>query len=375
MRRRTFLTGLTGVTARGFVRAQHSEVHFISLLPPGPGNPRNTEGDFIQLKDGTLLFAYTKFTGGGGDDDTAFIASRTSSDGGASWISEDRTLLENEGGMNVMSVSFLRARDGRILFFYLRKNSQTDCRSMLRTSSDEGKTWSEAVDCTPDPGYFVLNNDRAVELKRGRLVLPVALHTEDGKWTGRGKVMFYLSDDMGRKWRRSKAVIECPVPSKAGLQEPGVVELKDGRLMVFCRTTLGSQYVAYSRDGGETWTQAAPSALASPLSPVSIERIPKTGDLLAVWNDHTDADAAWRADNDAGKGGLRTPLSVAISRDEGKTWNNRKNILSDPEGWYCYTAIDFWRDRVLLAYVAGGSGLPRLSRTQIAWFPVDFLYR
>ncbi len=365
--RRRFLRWLPAAAAWP-ARAEHPGVHFDSLLPPGPGNPRNTEGDFLALRDGRLLFAYTKFTGGTGDHDSASIVTRTSRDSGLTWSREDELLLANEGEMNVMSVSFLRARDNRILFFYLRKNSVTDCRVFLRVSSDEGRSWSGAVECIADPGYYVLNNDRAVQLRNGRLVLPVALHTQNGEWSGRGRVMFYLSDDGGRTWRRNRQMLECPVADHAGLQEPGAVELKDGRLFVFCRTALGSQYVAWSRDGAETWTGPEPSALLSPLSPASIERIPKTADLLAVWNDHRDAP------EEARKRSLRTPLTVAISRDEGRTWINRKNLLTDPDGWYCYTAIEFVGGQVLMAYNAGGAGLPRLSRTQIARFPVELLY-
>ena len=54
----------------------------IVLLPPGPGNPRNSEGDFIQLNDGRILFVYTHFTGGGDDHSAAHLAGRYSSDGG-----------------------------------------------------------------------------------------------------------------------------------------------------------------------------------------------------------------------------------------------------------------------------------------------------
>jgi hypothetical protein len=74
-------------------------------------------------------------------------------------------------------------------------------------------------------------------------------------------------------------------------------------------------------------------------------------------------------------GGRRMPLTVAVSRDEGRTWIHRHNILSDPAGWYCYTAIHFAGSRVLLAFVAGGSGLSALSRTSMAWFDVKQLYR
>jgi hypothetical protein len=131
--------------------------------------------------------------------------------------------------------------------------------------------------------------------------------------------------------------------------------------MMFIRTDLGSQYLSYSSDGGETWSAPAASEIASPLSPASIKRIPKTGDLLMVWNDNP--------------GKTRTPLTVAISRDEGKTWIRKHNLLDDPTGWYCYTAIYFTGSRVLLGFNAGGSGLPHLSRGSIAWFPVKALYK
>lgn len=66
----------------------------------------------------------------------------------------------------------------------------------MRLSRDEGKTWSKPKPTIPDPGYFVLNNDRAVQLKSGRVLLPVALHrnkSEDPKqFNGQGVAMTYL---------------------------------------------------------------------------------------------------------------------------------------------------------------------------------------
>jgi hypothetical protein len=345
----------------------------LSLLPPAPGNPRNTEGDFLPLRDGRILFAYTKFTGGGGDHATAHIAARYSSDLGATWTANDVTLLANEGAMNVMSVSFVRLKQSRrIAFFYLRKDSDTRCAPFVRYSSDEARTWSsEPIPVIEDnPGYHVLNNDRVIQTAAGRLLAPVALHTSpEGKWTSRGSVRVYMSDDEGRQWRRSPQILECPDLNNAtGLQEPGVVELKGGRLLLFCRTALGSQYVSISSDGGDSWTPPSPSGLLSPVSPASIERIPKTGHLLAVWNDHSAIPANLKS--------RRTPLTLAISRDEGQTWERRRNLLEDPKGWYCYTAIEFVKDRILLAYASGGSdGLKNLSRTQIASVPLRWLYQ
>ena len=54
-------------------------------LAPSAANPRNSEGDFIQLADGRLLFVYTRFSSGGSDHDQADLVSRVSSDQGLTW--------------------------------------------------------------------------------------------------------------------------------------------------------------------------------------------------------------------------------------------------------------------------------------------------
>lgn len=354
---------MAALIAAGLLLLQEG-VSKIPLLPPGPGNPRNSEGDFALLKDGRILFVYTRFTGGAGDHAAAGLASRISADGGRTWSDRDETVLRNEGGMNVMSVSLLRLRSGALALFYLRKDSTSDCRAWIRLSADEAGSWGAPVSCMPDAGYHVVNNDRVVQLSSGRLVVPAALHGVSGR---PGSALCFLSDDEGRAWRRGRGVLPPPAGSRSGLQEPLVVELKDGTLLMLSRTDQGSQYRSTSPDGGESWTPAEPSNIVSPLSPASLKRIPKTGDLLLVWNDHAGIDAKRK--------GKRTPLTAAVSRDEGKSWDKPRMIEDDAEGWYCYTAIEFAGDRVLLAYCAGDPKVGRLNRTQITHFETEWLYR
>jgi hypothetical protein len=64
---------------------------------------------------------------------------------------------------------------------------------------------------------------------------------------------------------------------------------------------------------------------------------------------------------------------VAISRDEGRTWESRKVSGDDPNGWY-YTAITFIEDRLLLGHVAGDRIKGKLSTTQTISVDVDWLY-
>ena len=305
------------------------------LLPPGAGNERNSEGDFIRLKDGRILFVYTHFTGGGSDHAEGHLAGRFSADGGKTWTKEDVVIVPRSGGFNDMSVSLLRLQDGRIALFYARKNSLLDCRPVMRVSTDEAKTWSEPVEVITDQvGYYVLNNDRVIQLKDGRLIMAVALHNlpDYAKPDWQGKIMCYLSDDAGKTWRRNSSILIAANENGRRLtaQEPGLIELKDGRLMMFVRSDAGVQLISYSSDRGESWSELGRSSLKSPLSPATIERIPTTGDLLVAWNDHENIDAARK--------GRRTPFNVAISRDEGRTWTRGRTLEDDPNGWYCYTA-------------------------------------
>lgn len=343
-------------------------------LPPGPDNPRNSEGDFIQLKDGRIRFIYTHFTGSGGADNApAHLAARDSSDGGRTWTTADALVLANEGGENIMSVSLERLPDQRIALLYLRKNSWTDCRPVLRYSADEGQTWSAPVGIIPDAlvGYYVVNNDRLCVLKSGRLLLPSARHTDPArpKFHGDATILCWISDDSGKTWRSSRS--ERPSPQIDGkvvsLQEPGAVELSDGAVLLYCRTTGGSQFVTRSTDGGDTFGDFQPAPrLSSPTSPATIKRLPGKGGLLAVWNDHSQIDPSLR--------GRRTPLSAAVSLDDGATWSESRTLYNDPNGWYCYTALEVVGDAVLLGHCAGdrttGNGLThgRITRIPLTWF-------
>ncbi|MCD6232585.1 exo-alpha-sialidase [Candidatus Aerophobetes bacterium] len=343
----------------------------IRLLPPAKNNPRNSEGSILKLKDGSLLLAYTHFYGGARDNSPAYIAARFSQDGGETWSKKDTLLIKNEGKENVMSVSLLRLASGEISLGYMVKNSWKDCRFYLRKSNNEGESWGERICAISEKGYFVVNNDRLVQLSSGRIIVPAAYHTcEDGTfntWSPRGVAMCFYSDDNGKTWERSKTILEAPGKSKSGLQEPGVIELKNGSLMMWARTDLGSQYISYSKDEGNTWSKAFPSEIISPCSPASIKRIPQTDDLLLIYNDHSGRFPY--------RSGKRTPLVAAISKDEGNTWQNHKLLENEPDGWYCYTAITFLKEKVILAYCAGNSKIGGLNLLQITLFDYKWLYK
>ena len=85
------------------------------------------------------------------------------------------------------------------------------------------------------------------------------------------------------------------------------------------RTQLGSIFLSYSDDGGETWSLAQTTGLKAPESGTCLRRISGTNNLLLVWNDGI-------YDPGHHHYGRRTPLSLAVSKDEGKSWKRIGDI-------------------------------------------------
>ncbi|MBQ6619519.1 MAG: exo-alpha-sialidase [Thermoguttaceae bacterium] len=259
------------------------EKELLLHIATGPNNPRNSEGDFIILDDGTILHVFTHFIGSSSHDNaTACLMSRLSSDGGNTWTSEDKLELENEGKLNVMSVTLRRLADGRVVMFYAIKEAFGDCRPYMRVRQDDG-TWGPRKCLVPEPSYNVMNNDRVVQLSGGRILVPIARHASLGesKLDFNAAIFCLISDDGGNSWREGQRVepIEGIV-----YQEPGLCELADGRILMNIRTDGGAQYFTYSTDDGDSWGPAFKSCIDSPLSPTLIKRIPGSDELLAVGN-------------------------------------------------------------------------------------------
>ena len=329
------------------------------ILTHSTSNPRNSEGAFAKLADGTLYFAYSRYNGTSDHDNaSADIAAVISRDNGQSW-SEPFIVLKNTQ-MNLMSVSLLRLQDGRIAMVYLEKSAipgkpgYVDCRPKIIFSTDETKSWSAPVDIADVPAaYFVVNNDRMIQMKNGRLIIPAAQHLfRTGESTGPGVVVFFISDDSGASWRMNRHFI-YPVPQMpgAGFMEPGVIELNNSVLQCFIRTAAGCQYKSFSYDQGETWTPAIPDAdFICPQSPLSMKRDPESGKLYAVWNDYN----ARRAVRIATHKWERTPLVMAESSDDGHTWQNHRILEDAPDHGYCYIAMFFNGDQLHLGYCCGG---------------------
>ena len=339
----------------------------VLLLEAKDGIARIGEGSFIKLNNGTILFGFTCFTAGNEDEDCAEICFITSSDKGETWSQKQVLFTKSCDAINIMSLSFLRLNSGDIGAFYIEKNSDGTDKILFTVSNDEAKSWSTPINCIDGicaPDYYVINNDRPLKLKSGRILLPIARHTIYTKADfAPGEICFVYSDDEGKTWSKTGTELKCPFPNDPnGFQEPGLYETENGKILCYIRTGLGFQFQCFSEDSGETWSQPEPNTFfSSPCSPMSIK---DAGDLtVAIFN--PVPEHVLREDEEEFWG--RTPYTIAISTDKGKTFTREKLYFleDDLNNGYCYPAVFDGGDYMLIAYYHSNNTPCCLNSTKI----------
>ena len=313
-------------------RTEGTTKTIITLAASTPDFTRKGEGDVIELKDGRLMLVYMEFRGTGSDEAKTRFVSQESADRGKTWLGH-RVIAETEpGDMNVYSPNLIRSSDGGILLIFMRQHETSPPTSTHHAwkSTDEGRTFTPWSVFGKGTTYNVCN---AVvkRMKSGRLLLPVTFTHETGP--GYGGVVL-LSDDDGLTWSEAKNRISLPM---RGVMEPHVEQASDGRVLMIVRSQLGSIQMSESSDDGLTWTLPKSTGLKSPESCPELTRIPSTGDLLVVWNNSYDPKFFSHF-------GKRSPLTAAVSRDSGKTWQHLRDIETDPKRAFSNPGCRFLQD-------------------------------
>jgi len=217
-------------------------------------------------------------------------------------------------------------------------NDPAGTRIRIVATDDEGETWSRPSDVTADlkPAEAVTTASgpgMGIKMKHplhaGRLVIP--FNSQDKKKNFVNWVAY--SDDGGRSWHRG-----ANVPQEGGLQlnEVQVAEDRDGTLYLNSRRWKGTAFrkVAWSKDGGATWSQAVDDpTLPDPTCQGSLLRIDQGSTTRLYFL------------NPAGKG--RKNGTLRLSRDGGRTWPLSREVFPGPFAYSCMAALPDGRIGVL----------------------------
>jgi sialidase-1 len=348
------------------------------VCPWSAENPRHDHQLVFQLSNNRLMLVWSQYYAdrpsfsdrtpleGKGflDDFPCRLAGKISRDRGRSW-GETFILQENLWGRNVKHPNLMRLDSGEILFSFTGWQEPRGQRNVfMKRSADECETWTEMVQLT-EPGWYCNNNDHAIRLSSGRLLIPA--HGKEGDrfdwdredWDKMRSFVIY-SDDGFRTWRVSADRMSA---SGKASHEPSIVELRDGRLLCFLRTECRCIYRSYSEDGGDHWIEPEPTDIPAPSSPSLLKRIPATGDLILIWNNV--ASEASRP---------RTPLSAAISRDEGESWECVKDIDNRSDFDAAYAAVFFQGDEAIVTYYTRDTSWSRDTEITLKIYEIGQFY-
>jgi predicted neuraminidase len=187
---------------------------------------------------------------------------------------------------------------------------------MLRTSRDDGRTWSDGRRL-PD-GILGPIKNKPVQLTNGTIVAPSS--TESASRPSTWRVHFERSTDAGVTW----TAVAVPA-STDGVEidaiQPSLLMHPGGKLQALGRTRSGRVFETWSADEGRTWTPIALTRLPNPNSGIDAVTL-RDGRHLIVYN-HTPEG--------------RSPLNLSVSRD-GKVWEAALVLESEP-GEYSYPAV------------------------------------
>jgi predicted neuraminidase len=206
-------------------------------------------------------------------------------------------------------------KDGPLLLFYKVGRSPSTWWGMLKTSSDEGRNWSDLHRLPMDVIGPVKN--KPVQLPNGDILCGSS--TEDTGW----QVHFERTHDYGKTWETTAPVNDG---HEIGAIQPSILFHKDNRLQAIGRTDKGKIFETWSDDNGKTWSKMNLTDLPNPNSGTDAVTL-KDGRQFLVYN-HTK------------KG--RSPLNISISED-GKTWRAAL-VLENAPGEFSYPAVIQTRD-------------------------------
>lgn len=208
--------------------------------------------------------------------------------------------------------------DGDLLLFYKIGPSPSTWKGWMKSSKDNGLTWSEAK-ALPE-GFIGPVKNKPVLIGKQKLIAPTS--TEGNGW----KIHFEITNDFGKTWKKVGPINDGKTLNAI---QPSILIHKDGKLQILARSQNRAVLESWSSDNGETWSPLAKTSLPNNNSGTDAVTL-QDGRHLIVYNHILDPKGEAK--------GPRTPLNLSYSND-GKTWYAAVVLEDSPISQYSYPSI------------------------------------
>lgn len=279
----------------------------------------------------------------------------------------------------------IAARDGTVHMLFCLEYE----RVFYQRSDDDGLTFSLPTEITStfeafkkDYAWKVLATgpNHSIQLKNGRLIVPVWLSTGEGGNAHRPSVTATVySDDQGKTWHAGDIAVPC-TDEWINPNETAAVELNDGRAMLNVRSESKAhrRLITTSPDGATNWSKPTfDEALLEPICMAGLVRYDHDGKSLILFSNPHNLDKA-KGKAEPGQNRDRKNVSIKISRDEGQTWPVNK-LLEDGPSMYSDIAVTksgtilcfYGRSGDSQGVAAFAGGRLTLARFNLEWLEQD----
>ncbi|AMV26266.1 BNR/Asp-box repeat protein [Gemmata sp. SH-PL17] len=277
---------------------------FIFEKAPFPSCHAST---IVEHEEGKFMAAWF----GGKDEGAKDVQIWASTFEGKAW--SEPKVLGTEPGQPCWNPVLFKTTKGTLFLWYKAGPKPDNWTGYVRTSTDNGKTWTKP-EIMPSSLVGPVRA-KPIQLANGTILAGTSWESYRN-WTP----FVDRSTDEGKTWKRSNPF---PVPEKFHQIQPTLFETKDGKVVALMRSSNPRMICrAESADGGATFSPAEETKLANPSSGIDCVKT-KEGDIFLIYNPTAL---------------LRTPISLARSTDDGKTWAKVVDLETEP-GEYSYPAI------------------------------------
>lgn len=296
-----------------------SEMGYLEAqIPNGPW-PTAHAPALLETNKGTMLCCWFAGTYEGGSDINVVVSRLLK--GQSKW--EEPINISNEDQYSDQNPSLFLAPNGEIWCMYTsqlgrqpgKDNMQFTAVVKRQVSTDDGMTWGPAETVFSEEGTF--SRQPIQILSNGRWIYGNWICSDSAAGLSGDPTAFRISDDKGKTWYK------VDMPGSNGRVHANVIELKNGHLISFMRSREADWiYSSDSYDYGFTWTAPQPTVLPNNNSSISAIKL-KSGRICIAYN-HSCAPKSYT--NKGAWPGLRCPVTIALSEDEGKTFPLIRNI-------------------------------------------------
>lgn len=233
----------------------------------------------------------------------------------------------------------------RLLFVTIAMGKWSGSQLNTCLSKNGGLSWSRAERLTLSPlfNFSELVRNRPVPLVGGGWCVPIYQ-----EFLGKFPELLWLKEHDGKlSYKKTRIAGGCST------LQPSLIPLDAKRAIVLLRDYTSEKriFITRTEDSGHSWSKPEPTILPNPDAGISGLRL-SDGQLLVAYNDSTEK---------------RDTLSLALSKDEGRTWRQISNLENDSNKSFSYPYLIQSSDGIIRLAYTWNSTLIKMISFNEAW--------